>query len=154
MSYPQEFEDTNGLQKCIYSILTLTATPLVSVPALLFAMLLTLTVLRRSAVKVCNTNARRCLYLCIVRSNLAYASQVWNPQSVQLLQDLERIQQRATKFILLLPFRTDTPYKSRLLTLKLLPLCYWYEYLDLILLYKVSQDLVSIAPEVLPNLGE
>ena len=63
--------------------------------------------LRRSAVKVRSTNARRCLYLCIVWSNLAYASQVWNPQSVQLLQDLERIQRRATKFILLLPFRTD-----------------------------------------------
>ena len=94
--------------------------------------------LRRSSVKVRNTDARRCLYLYIVRSNLAYASQVWNPQSVQLLQDLERIQRRARKFILLLLFRTDISYKSRLLILKLLPLCYWYEYLALILLYKVS----------------
>ena len=81
--------------------------------------------LRRSAVKVSNTNAHRCLYLSLVRSNLADDSQVWNPQSVKLWLHLEIIQRRATKFILLLPFRTSD--KSRLLTLKLLPLCYWYD---------------------------
>ena len=67
-------------------------------------------------------------------SNLSYSSQVWAPQSVKLIEIIERVQRRATKYILSLPYRTDISYKERLT--ELIPLCYWHEYLDLVYTYK------------------
>ena len=57
-------------------------------------------------------STRRTLFLTIVRCHLGYASQVWSPQSIGLLKQVEGIQQRATKYILKLPFRCDIPYKT------------------------------------------
>ena len=69
-------------------------------------------------------------------SNLSYSSQVWAPQSVKLIEIIERVQQRATKYILSLPYRTDISYKERLRLTELIPRCYWHEYLDLVYTYK------------------
>lgn len=69
-------------------------------------------------------------------SNLSYSSQVWAPQSVKLIEIIERVQRRATKYILSLPYRTDISYKERLRLTELIPLCYWHEYLDLVYTYK------------------
>ena len=55
----------------------------------------------------------------LVRSNLAYCSQVWAPQAVNLTVDIERIQRRATKFILSLPYRSEVSYKQRILKIGL-----------------------------------
>ena len=96
----------------------------------------------RNTTFIRNTTARRSMYLTLVRSHFCYASQVWAPQSIELLQKLERTQRRATKYILNLPFSTDTEYKTRLQSLNLLPLCYWHEYLDLILFFKITKGLV------------
>ena len=38
---------------------------------------------------------------------LGYATQVWTPQSINLIRKLERVQRRATKYILGLPFICD-----------------------------------------------
>ena len=69
-----------------------------------------------------------------MRSYFCYASQVWAPQSI--IQDLmlvENTQRPATKFIC----KSDTfSYKDRLLRLRLLPLNYWLEYLDLVFFFK------------------
>ena len=110
--------------------------------------------LKRLTVKLLNVNTRRCLYLTLVRSHLAYASQVWSPQNTTMCMELKRIQRRATKFILALPFRTDESYKSRLVTLKLLPLCYWHEYLDILFLFKCAHGLIKsdILPEQIDSL--
>ena len=83
------------------------------------------------------------MYLALVRSHFGYASQVWAPQSIELIHKLERTQRRATKYKLNLPFSTDIEYKTRLQTLHLLPLCYWHEYLDIILFFKIIKGLVS-----------
>ena len=72
----------------------------------------------------------------LVRSNLAYCSQVWAPQAVNLIVDIERIQRRATKFILSLPYRSEVRQKQRILKIGLLPLCYWHEFLDLVYVFK------------------
>ena len=95
-------------------------------------------------------NPRRSLYLTLVRPHLAYASQVWCPQSTTTCMELERVQRRATKFVLGLPFQTDMPYKTRLVILKILPLCYWHEYLDNFFLFKCTHGLIStnLLPEV------
>ena len=92
--------------------------------------------LRRSAFDTYNQRARKLLYLSLVRSNLAYCSQVWAPQAVNLILDIERIQRRATKFILSLRYQSEVSYKQRLLKIGLLQLCYWHEFLDSVYVFK------------------
>ena len=87
----------------------------------------TLGFLRRLTFDTHDQRARKLLYLSLVRSNLAYCSQVWAPQAANLIHDIERIQRRAAKFILSLPHRSEVSYKQRHLKIGLLPLCYWHE---------------------------
>ena len=62
---------------------------------------------RRASRYIQNTQRRRTLYLSIVRCHLGYATQVWSPQSIGLLNRVENVARRATKLILKLPFRSD-----------------------------------------------
>ena len=55
---------------------------------------------KRSIIYVGNKEVKRSLYLTLVRPLLGYATQIWAPQSIKLIQHLERIQRRATKYIL------------------------------------------------------
>lgn len=80
-----------------------------------------------------------------MRSKFSYASQLWAPQSVNLIQLMERIQRRATKCILQLPFRTKVSYKQRLLKLGLLPLTYWLELHDMVFLFRILKGEVFIS---------
>lgn len=98
-----------------------------------------------------DTRARRSLYLQLVPSNFAFASQVWCPQSIELIDDIEKVQRRATKFILNLVFATDVPYSWRLKYLDLPPITYWHQYLDLVLLYKIINNQTLIDAEVLTH---
>ncbi len=66
-----------------------------------------------------------------------------------MCMELERIQRRATKFILALPFDSDTPYKTRLASLRILPLSYWHEYLDIVYLFKCTHGFVKT--DILPE---
>ena len=61
---------------------------------------------RRNSRFIHSISVRRTLYLGLVRAHLGYATQVWAPQGIELISKLERIQRRATKFILCLPFLT------------------------------------------------
>ena len=56
---------------------------------------------------------------------------------------VERIQRRATKFILKLPYSYNISYKSRLQTLNLIPICYWHELLVLTFFFKLTHGLVN-----------
>ena len=96
---------------------------------------------RRSTLNIKDITVRRRLYLCLVRSQLCYGSQIWAPQSVTLIKRVERLQRSATKYILNLPFRCDTTYNQRLILLDLLPLCYWHEFLDMATFYKLTNDM-------------
>ena len=110
----------------------------------------TLGYVRRSTFDVTDAAVRRSLYLTLVRTQLLYGSQIWAPQTINLIQRTERLQRRATKYILNLPFRCDTSYNQRLLLLDLLPLCYWHELLDMVLFYKLTHGLMTIDPYLLP----
>ena len=99
---------------------------------------------RRSTLNIKDKTVRRRLYLCLVRSQLCYGSQIWAPQSVTLIKRVERLQRRATKYILNLPFRCDTTYNQRLILLDLLPLCYWHEFLDMVTFYKLTHGIMTI----------
>ena len=104
--------------------------------------------IRRSTMEMHDIGARKYLYLQLVRNNFAYASQVWSPQTVKLIENIEKVQRRATKYILNLGFITNVPYTTRLLQL---PLTYWHEYLDLVLLYKIINGYTYINDSAQPN---
>jgi len=80
------------------------------------------------------------LYISLIRSQLLYFSQVWHPFLIKDISLLECAQRRATKYIL---NDYHSSYKSRLLSLNLLPLMYIYEINDImffIMSYKSPSD--------------
>ena len=64
--------------------------------------------------------------------------------------EVERVQCRATKFILDLPFYSEVPYKDHLIASILLPISFWYEYLDLVQLFKMINGLIYANNDALP----
>ena len=92
--------------------------------------------IKRSSMDIRNEKTRLALYKTMVRSQIAYCTQVWSPQSVSLILQIENVQRRATRYILSLPFLSGISYKNRLIKTSLLPLTYWHEYLDMVYLYK------------------
>ena len=74
-----------------------------------------------------NLSVKIKLYLTLVHSQLMYCTPIWRPYLHKDIQNIERIQHRATKFIL---NDYDSNYKTWLLTLKLLPLMYLFELQD------------------------
>ena len=70
---------------------------------------------------------KRSLYLSLVKSKLLYNSPVWRPQFIKDITIIERIQRRATKYIL---NDYTSSYKIRLISLNLLPLMIQFELND------------------------
>ena len=107
----------------------------------------------RQTVPYCSTIIlKKSLYLPLVRCHLAYCPQIWRPHLVQDSRAIERVQRRATKYII----ATDMDYKSRLANLSLLPLTLWLEFFDILLLIKLLQTpqitLTSATLSCLPHL--
>ena len=96
-----------------------------------------LNLIRRILPPHTSTNLKRQLYLSLVRAHLTYCSQLWRPRLIKDIINLERIQRRATKFIL---NNNQLDYKSRLVSLRLLPLMYWLEMQDILFLVKCLQQ--------------
>ena len=71
--------------------------------------------IRRSSRYIRKSRTRRTMYLALVRPLLGYATQVWSPQSIELMKSLECVQRRATKYILMLSLQTEWSYKCNLL---------------------------------------
>ena len=67
--------------------------------------------LRRAATEITDVKIRRTLYLSIVRSTLGYATQVWSPQLINMR--IQRIQRRATKFILKFKYHTCAEKRTK-----------------------------------------
>ena len=91
---------------------------------------------RRAAVDINDVQVRKALYLSLARGWFAYASQVWSPQTANNIVHMVKVQRRATKFIVSLPYKTDISHKKRLQSTYILPVCYWQEYLDMVYIYK------------------
>ena len=92
-----------------------------------------LSVLRRSFNPLNSSSTKKTLYTTMVRSHFIYCSPVWRPRFIKNIQLLERVQRRATKYILN-DFTSD--YKDRLISLELLPLMMFYELLDIMFFVK------------------
>ena len=102
--------------------------------------------LRRTTLDIGSVRTHRTLYLAVVGPALGYATRVCCSQTVKLIEKLEKIQRRVTKYILGLPFLCAESYKERLLSTDLLPLCYWHEFLDLVFFYKATPPLPPPLP--------
>ena len=85
-------------------------------------------------------DAKRMLYLTLIRSGLLYGSTVWYPNKA-CKKLLEGVQRRATKYIL---NDFESSYKQRLHEAKLVPLLYYKEYKDLCFLYKCFHGYYNI----------
>ena len=90
--------------------------------------------LKRTCPLLPDANVRRTLYLSIVKSQLSYATVVWSPHHIYLKLKIERVQRRATRWILKERLH-ESSYKERLIKLNMLPLCYDREIKDLIFFY-------------------
>ena len=108
---------------------------------------------RRNTKCIKNLWIRRSIYLMLVRSHLGHATQVWAPQSIELVCKTEQIQRQASKYILNPPFHRQQSYRDRLIQLNLLPLTYWQDYLDMVFFFKAVTGRVEINPTVTPRIG-
>ena len=82
---------------------------------------------------------------------LWYATRVCSPQSIDLIKRTERIQRRATKFILNLPYMFSETYKERLVLSNLIPISYWHEYLDVLFYFKSINKHVFLSENTIPT---
>ena len=89
--------------------------------------------LRRTFSPQNHTKSKKQLYISLVRSQLLYCSILWKPHFIKHIQQLERVQRRATKYILN-DFTSD--YKSRLIQTQLLPLTYILDLNDVMFFIK------------------
>ena len=94
-----------------------------------------LRLLKRTCPLLTDLSVRRTLYLALVKLQLAYATQVWSSSQISLKTEIERVQRRATRWILQTRVG-EMSYKDRLLALNLLPLTFDRELKDMVFFYK------------------
>ena len=77
--------------------------------------------------------ARKSLYISLVRFKLLYCSTLWRPYLLKDIELIEKVQRRATKFI-----HSDytSDYRTRLTQLGMLPLMYIYDISDILFFIK------------------
>ena len=88
----------------------------------------TIGLLRRAFPASTPVRTKKLLFLSLVLPKLTYCSPIWRPNLIKDILLLESVQRRATKFILN-DYSSD--YKTRLTSLKLLPLMYRLELNDI-----------------------
>ncbi len=94
-------------------------------------------IVRRSAPTTSSLTLKKRLYLTLIRSHVSYCCQLWRPYLVKDFLAIEKIQRRATKYIL---GNYVDEYKTRLISLNMLPLMYWLDLQDLLFMTKCLQD--------------
>ena len=99
--------------------------------------------LKRTCPLTTDVTVRRTLYLSLVKSQLCYATQVWLPAQVTLKAQVERVQRRATCWILQTRVG-EVSYKDRLIKLDLLPLSYDRELKDLLFFCKCLYNYIDL----------
>ena len=106
--------------------------------------------LRRTCHFVKNQHKKRTLYLTIIRSLFEHCSPIWCPTLEAITNKFEPFQKRCIKWILneqSLSY-SQLDYFKKLYDLKIMPLSYKFTFSDLVLFYKICNDLVPI---ILPD---
>ncbi len=98
-------------------------------------------VLRRNVHTTSSITIKKQLYLSLVKSSISYCCQLWRPHLCKNIQSIEIIQRRATKYILK-DYTSD--YKSRLLSLHMLPLMLVRPTRLMIKFLKDPQDTINV----------
>ena len=93
--------------------------------------------LRRTLPSSSPINLKKKLYLTLVRSHFSYCCQLWKPRLIKDITAIERVQRKATKYIL---NDYSTSYKNRLRQLQLFPISLWLDLLDIMFLVKCIKD--------------
>ena len=93
-------------------------------------------VIKRNIAQNSSLALRKNLYLTLVRSHLCYDSQLCRPHLFKDINNLERVQRRATMLIL----QDFSDYKSRLISPNLLPVSMWLEQQDVLFMVKCLQS--------------
>lgn len=83
-----------------------------------------LSFLRRHSIKSFDVSTRKLLYNTFVRSYVGYASELWAPQNIINISKIERLQRRASKYILNVTWLDNSCYQERLSRLNMIPLAY------------------------------
>ena len=99
--------------------------------------------LKRTCISIIDSSVRQTLYLTLVRSKLSYATEFWSPASSLLKQKAEKIQRRATRWILRVK-AGELSYKERLQQLDMPHLAYDREVKDLVFFYKAVNGYIDI----------
>ncbi len=102
-----------------------------------------------------SVDTKKKLYISVVKSQLLYGSVLWRPMLIKDILSLEKIQRRATKFILGQGLSPLT-YKERLVKLNLLPLMYHLELADIMFYinsYKNRTPRYNISDYITPTAG-
>ena len=94
-------------------------------------------VIKRNIPRHTSVVLKKKLYLSLVCSHFSYCSQLWRPHLFKDVSTIEKVQRRATKFILGKPNLTYK--KERLIKLQLLPLSLRLELQDILFLVKCFQ---------------
>ena len=85
------------------------------------------------------------VYKAMVRPHLEYAVQLWSPYRKSYIEDIEKVQIRATKLI---PGMRNVAYEERLRKLKLPTLKYRRLRGDIIEMFKIARGLYSVGTTV------
>ncbi len=93
--------------------------------------------IRRNVPRTSSVQLKKQLYLALVKSYVSYCCQLWRPYHLKDIQSIEKIQRHATKYILK---DYQSYYRSRLLSLNMLPLMYWLDLQDIVFLVKCLKD--------------
>ena len=101
----------------------------------------------RRTFKYMNKFIFRTLFTAKVRSIVEYAAPVWNPHRKKLIEDIEKVQKRASKHV---PGLSKLPYQDRLRALKLPTLQYRRYRGDMIEMWKITHE--KYDPDVVGNL--
>ena len=100
--------------------------------------------MKRRCCQLTDMKTRRTLYFSFVKSQLSFVTEVLSPvNNVQLPKRVERVQRRATRWIMMSK-RGELSYKERLSALNLLPLSFDREIKDLVFLYKALFGYVNV----------
>ena len=102
--------------------------------------------LRRTCHFATDTKQKRSFYLALVRSIFEHCSVIWAPQRATQLDKFAAIQKRAVKWINGEPFTSysDEMFAAKQKDLNILPIKLKFIYNDLVLFYKIVNQLVPV----------